>query len=228
MADVPNFDDLDQYFLGALNFELEPSVQPAGPEVPRKGAALLQGKSPRMITDRLTDGDPLEVIVRTKRRLTWHALLMDNTRVSMRAVAYIAYLAARDGYRGSPPLEEFMHKGIDEAITSIIEEDWSNERKDEPIDPRHDPYASITAAADIDPADARKVTLEFNLLPASLRRPLYAVLIQNQTIKHAAEAYGFGTTELKGKLRTLLGRLTGTVEEELLDALVRQLEEDGA
>jgi hypothetical protein len=151
MANVPNFDDLDQYFLGALNFELEPSTQPAGPEVPRTGAALLQGKSPRAITDRLTDGDPLELIARTKRRVTWHAILMDNMRVAVRAVAYIAYFAARDGYRGDPPLEQFLHKGIDEAITSIIEEDWSNQRKDAPIDPRHDPYASITAAAGIDP-----------------------------------------------------------------------------
>jgi hypothetical protein len=222
MADSPNFKSIDEYFMGTLNFELEPGMQPAGPAVPQRGAALLQGKSPRMITDRLREGDPLEVVARTKRRLEWHALLMDHMRTAVRSVAYISYLAARDGYRGSPPLEEFMHKGIDEAIRSIVEEDWASERKKEPIDPRFDPYARITAAADMDPADARKLTLEFNLLPANRRRPLYAVLINNQPIRQAAQTHGFAASELKADIRALLSRLTGAAEGDLLDAMMAE------
>lgn len=222
MPEPPNFKSIDEYFMGALNFELEPGMQPAGPAAPPRGAALLQGKSPRMITDRLRDGDPLEVVARTKRRLEWHALLMDHMRTAVRSVAYISYFAARDGYRGSPPLEEFMHIGIDEAIRSIVEEDWASERKKEPIDPRFDPYARITAAADLDPAEARKLTLEFNLLPVNLRRPLYAVLIDNQPIRKAAQDHGFATSELEDDIRALLGRLTGTAEGDLLDAMMAE------
>ena len=227
MSEHPDFDNLDQYFGKALAFELHSGDQPEMGSPGPKGARLLHGKSPRAISDRLMDGDPLEFRERSQRRLAWHGLLMDKIRVAVRSVAYVSYLAARDGYRGTPPLEQFINAGIDEAITSIIEEDWSGEKSKAPIDPKRDPYASISLAADADPAEARKLTLEFNLLPPVHRRPLYAVLIENTPLAETAERFGLGTSELRTQVRALMARLTSTSDEDLLDSMIDALEGDG-
>ena len=228
MAEVPpGSGDFARLFEGALEFELDPTasvgVVPAGKG--KRGAALLHGDSPRLLLDRIADGDPLGLLERTNQRLSFQALLMDWHRATRRAMTYVAYLAARDRYRGNPPLSEFLDRGIDVAIESLIEEDWSADRRNDPIDPENDPYGSISLAADVDPAHARRVTLEFNLQPIALRRPLYCVLVDNKSFEEASERFGYGLDELRGHVRVMLERmLRGADTDAQLDSLLEDLE----
>ncbi|MDF1798047.1 MAG: hypothetical protein P1V81_02635 [Planctomycetota bacterium] len=212
MAQDPSHpDDLERLFSGALQFELDRAA--GGPHsLPRskrrlRGAALLQGDSPRRIMQGLMDGDPLDMDGRCGRRMEHQALLMDRARVRWRSVSYLAYLAARDGYRGNPPLDQFIERAIDQALESLIEEDWEADRSDAPIDPELEQYASIALEADLDPRHARRVTLEFNLHPLRLRRPLFAVLVAGRGFAEVAEASGLATAELERELRTTLTRM---------------------
>jgi len=155
---------------------------------------------------------------------------MDWHRVTRRAMTYVAYFAALEGYRGNPPLDEFIARGIDEAIESLIEEDWSSERRDDPIDPEDSPYGQVSLAGDLSPAQARRVTLEFNIQPVRLRRPLFAALVDNRPFAEVAEEFGLATSELEGLVRTILAHMlrvdsTTAALEDVLEEL-NDLEED--
>ena len=114
---------------------------------------------------------------------------------------------------------------IDEALRSLVEEDWEGDRSDAPIDHELEQYANLALEADLDPRHARRVTLEFNLQPLRLRRPLYAVLVENRAFAEVAETFGLATAELESHLRTMLVRMLppGGTEADLdgaLDALM--------
>ena len=191
----------------------------------KRGAALLHGDSPQQILSALTDGDPLNLWGHCGSRLDHQALLFDQKRVAWRSAAYLSFKAAERQYRGDPPLNQFIESAIDEALRSLVEEDWEGDRSDAPIDHELEQYANLALEADLDPRHARRVTLEFNLQPLRLRRPLYAVLVENRAFAEVAETFGLATAELESHLRTMLVRMLppGGTEADLdgaLDALM--------
>ncbi len=69
------------------------------------------------------------------------------------------------------------------------------------------------------------MTLEFNLQPIALRRPLYCVLVDNKSFEEASERFGYGLDELRGHVRVMLERmLRGADTDAQLDSLLEDLE----
>lgn len=229
--DSTTLEDELRLFRGAHSFELDPqssgasAVTVQGINTGQTGGQILYSDSPRVLLDRLAEDDPLDIQARTRKRILFQSLLMDWERVTRRSMAYVAFIAARDRYRGKPDLAEYIDMGIDEAIHSLIEEDWNSDRRQEPIDAESDPYADVTLGAKLDPSHARRVTLEFNLQPISMRRPLHDVLVKNRSIAAAAKSSGIPMGEIRCHVRVMLGRMAYAEQTKAqLDALLANLE----
>ncbi|MDF1798922.1 MAG: hypothetical protein P1V81_07080 [Planctomycetota bacterium] len=159
--------------------------------------------------ERIGPDDPLELARRCSERIEQRALLMDAERLQVRACAYVATIAVRDEYRGVPPLEQFLQTQIDEAIDSVLDEDWGSEYKNEPLDPDDYRYRMLSAEAGLEPAQLRRVSLAFNTAPTRTRRVLFGVLIQNRPLVEVARENALGLKESKAMVREGLDKIFG-------------------
>ena len=165
--------------------------------------ALLHGDSPRLILERLYRGDPLNLAHRVPEVLAEVAMILDPSRVVWRAMAQVAHRAVLYGYRGER-LATWLRARILEAIESLLEEDWAEERQRLPIDPLDDRYSSITKASSLAPHQARRLALTFNRLPDTDRRPLYEALYLNEPMERVAERHDLELAELQGRIQAVL------------------------
>ena len=168
------------------------------------------GESPARIVERLQDGDPLSLGLRCAERIDFRAMLMDVERLVARAEAYVAYIAVRQQYTGTPPLDAFIERQIDESIDSILEEDWSSEHKREPVEPDDPRYRMIAREAGIEPAQARRASLALNTEPLRTRRLFYGVFIKNRKLADVARENALGIAEAKEMVKQTLKKVLGT------------------
>ena len=178
-------------------------------EPPLRGAALLVGKTSEEVMMRLRKGDPLKLVQRCSERIDQRALLMDVHRLAVRAVAYVAYIAVLEEYRGVPPLDAFLAKQIDESIDSIMDEDWASEYRREPLEPDDRRYRMISREAGIEPAMARRASLALNTEPIRQRRLFYGVFVKNKPLATVARENALGIKEAKGMIRATLKKVIG-------------------
>lgn len=174
-----------------------------------RGAALLVGKTSEQVMLRLRKGDPLELVRRCVERIEERALLMDAHRLAVRAVAYVAYIAVREEYRGVPPLDVFLSKQIDESIDSIMDEDWASEYRREPLEPDDRRYKMISREAGIEPAMARRASLALNTEPIRQRRMFYGVFVKNKPLATVARENALGIKEAKAMIKATLQKVLG-------------------
>lgn len=179
------------------------------PHEPLRGAALLVGRSPREVMERLHQGDPLELEGKCEQRIERRAMLMDVERLYWRATAYVAMIAVRDEYRGDPPLNDFLDKHIDESIDSLLEEDWAAEKRGEPIELGDPRYRMIAKQAGIEEPQARRVSLAFNTEPIRSRRLLFGALIKNLPLAKVARENAMNMAEAKKLLKKSMEKIFG-------------------
>jgi hypothetical protein len=162
------------------------STSPSTPEVPE----VLRDGSPRKILERLTTGDPLEMWPRTRERIEALAFLVDPSRVELRSLARVAYSAA--GYRGVPPLAEWLSDLIDRAIGEVANEDREAERDGLPLaETSEAAFRFVSQLLGIEPQLARRATVAFNSLPAEVRSAWFAVAVLGKSVhRYVAEGHG--------------------------------------
>lgn len=154
------------------------------------GHEILSLGSARAILARLIDGDPFEIEARCIERLGALALLLDVRRVHLRTIARVAHAAPR--YRGDPPLAQWLAGIVDASAKELVGEDREEARSEVPTNESWDPrYAFLSEAMGIEPTQARRACIAFNVLPIDVRRAYYAVVVEGRTInRYVAEGNG--------------------------------------
>lgn len=154
------------------------------------GIELLRGRSARDVLKRLIQGDPLELGPRCRDRIEIEGLLLDPSRLHLRAVARVAR-AART-YHGESELNGWILGWIDVSIRELLEEDREEERAGVLTSRAQDPrYAFVAETLGIEAPLARRACIAFNRLPREVRSAYYAVLILGKTVnRYVAEGNG--------------------------------------
>lgn len=182
-----------------------PSLLNAGPkpqpliEDPATLGALeaLQLGTLEEVHERLLDGDPLGLADIVREGLDELCVLIDAQRLLDRVVARCAWASQRDPLEPSRPLRQWVGARVMEALEEINEEDWSEERLELPVDPYDDRYQGLVLGSALDPNQARRVALLFNQLKASVRLPLYALLVKGRAMTDVAAEHHMTRDELR-------------------------------
>jgi len=175
------------------------------PAETREAEAALAGGNPAEVMQRLSDGDPVGIRRRIRRRLAYQAVLLDPTRLRWRALAYCAMTAGERNPHER--LGVFLDRALDEAMASLIGEDWQADREGDPATAASSPFRQVAAGVGLRPERARRIALEFNLLDRKQRRPLYRILVEGAAPDEVAYAFGMQPDELARRLNELLDRM---------------------
>jgi len=167
-----------------------PVPDPGTPETPGKLWESFRGRRSREILERLLDGDPLELEARCRAKLQESALLLDLSRLHLRALARVAHRAPH--YRGEPPLGEWLTDRIEDSIQDLLEEDRDAERlgtlPQTPVDHR---YRFVSELLGLEVSLARRTCVAFNDLPSEVRCAWFAVAVLGKSVnRYVAEGHG--------------------------------------
>jgi hypothetical protein len=177
-------------------------MQPRGPRrKPKKrrsgggssafpGSEILHQPSTREVLRKILEGDPLGIAERSSLRVKERALLLDISRLTLRAMARAAYRAR--AYQGDPALGDWLTERIEESIRDLIEEDREDERAGIPVgtDPEAR-FAFLTETIGVTPPIARRVCVVFNDLPDDRRHAFWSMVIEGKSLnRYVAEGHG--------------------------------------
>jgi len=170
------------------------------------GAEWLGSDDPRQVLRGLSDGDPLGIAERCRRRLARRAILLDAQTLEPRALARVAHRARE--YDGEPGLDAWLDGCIDRAIEDLLVEASERESRSppelDPTDPTHRLFAELLG---IEAPLARRSALAFNRLPPRPRRVVWELVVEGKTLGRAS-AEGLGEREvLMEELASALRRL---------------------
>ena len=191
-----------RFHLGDLQMEIR--VAKTGAPSDLRGADLLKSDSVDTVVARLANGDPLDLVNRSRKYLYRKGLILDLERVARTTVAYAAFLAVRDEYDGDPPLQAFLENAIEQSVATISEEDRASEMRGDPMDPIEDPYMRIDFGSAIDPAHVRHAVLRFNAMHESIRVPCYRAMVEGASFAEAVEGTELSPEELSGHVEGMI------------------------
>lgn len=171
------------------------------------GSEILSDRSPRVILERILDGDPLDMDGRCFLRLRHNATLIDADRLYNRATAWVAHQAT--AYDGTPPLADWLNQCIDSTIRNLLDEDMELERQGIPPTTPWDPaFSFLTETLGVEPPIARKCAVVFNNLPIPVRKSFWVVVMQGKSLNRAV-AEGLGPPEkAEGRVRYAMGMMS--------------------
>jgi|688.fasta_scaffold00755_3 hypothetical protein len=154
-----------------------------------------RARSPREILQRLANGDPLGLRLRTSAYLERHAYLLEADALHLRAMAVIARASPR--MRGPAEAEAWLEERIAEAATELIEE---------PV--RYPSEASafeqLARPLGLDPCSLRRACARFNQLPEPERQAFFGIVIRRQSIEALALARGESALDTGRRARRVL------------------------
>lgn len=140
---------------------------------------VLAGKSPREILARLVDGDPLELRSRCESRLRAQAILLDQHRVQMRAVAHVARHAP--SYEGSPSIDVWLAEKIRKAVQELLAEAVENAASGEIAEPPDDErLLAIAEALGMDPHVLARGCVAFNRAKYEVRTAFFGLVLDGR------------------------------------------------
>ncbi len=178
----------------------DPDDESSGEDLGRQGArdegepfpgwSILRGDSPVRVLDRIIDDDPLDIYLVCEERLRMRAILLDEHRLTLRAMARTAYLAPR--YRGEPPLAQWLAERADDAIQELVDEDSADELRCAPVEePWDERYSFLAEAIGATASVARTLCVRFNGLADDVRHAFHNVTIQGKSLhRYVAEGHG--------------------------------------
>lgn len=154
----------------------EGSDRSSDPDYP----AVLHGKSPRVVLARLLHGDPLGIHSRAQSDIDAAAVLVDPTRLYLRAAARVAFDALR--WRGRSSLEDFLAKSTRRALRGILDEDREYPEGAADDDTQRDRYGFVCRLLGIDKSKAHRLCVLFNGLPKEQRAIWRAIHIEGHSL----------------------------------------------
>ena len=164
------------------------------PELHISGLEFFQDM-PRQLLARILDGDPLDLELRSEQRRDETCFLISPKRLYRKSAARVAHGGFR--YEGTPPIEEWLGKCIDQSIRDILDEDESGDRKKLPIKVKEH-YGALSEAIGFTPEISRAAHVSFNLLEQEQRAAYFALCVRGLTIEQYSERGG-GTPEVIAK-----------------------------
>jgi hypothetical protein len=160
---------------------------------------------------RLAEGDPLEIGARCDEHLREQALLLEPARLHLRAMARTAYAAF--GYSGVPKLDEWLASCIRNSARELLDEDLEEQRAGIPA--QDGPAARegfLHGLLGMEPTLARAASVEFNRLPAEVRRIGWDVLVERRTLDECVGNGSGSRAAVQASLRQVLQALGRTGE----------------
>jgi len=169
----------------------------AGARIPE----ILRGASPSEVLRKIFDGDPLELLPRCEENLREQAILLDPSRLHLRAIARVAHAARR--YDGAGGLDVWLRGQIERCVHELTEEDREFERQGLPAAGNSQArYAFVADVLGVETALARRACVAFNALPLQVRSVWFAMVVDGKSL-HQCVAEGAGSTEqVLSRLRT--------------------------
>jgi hypothetical protein len=158
---------------------------------------VLEGTDSMCILRRIMAGDPLGLERILAKELDRLAVMFHPTRLLAATQARCAWAGACQPAPTSDTLVEWTCARMSEAMESLTQDDWSEERLGLPSDPMDDRYVLAQGPYGLTANQARRVALLFNQQAAKVRRPLYAVLVSGRPMTRVAEAFALDLAELK-------------------------------
>lgn len=209
------------------SLESPPAPLPAAPEPAPEAKTLLArlaGKNAREVLARLSDGDPLRLYPLCAHRTRGRYFVVDPDRVFERTLSLVAVAIEIDS-EGCERAEWLIER-IDEALSSVLEEDRELERAGARtesgfLDPR---YLVFVEAFGTEPARARSAAVQFNGLDERARKAFFHLLVDGESVATCLQR-GLGPPDrLRNDVLTALWALGHLDDAELKDMLV-ELEE---
>jgi hypothetical protein len=154
------------------------------------GSEILHQPSVKEVLRKILEGDPLGIAERCSWRLKERAVLLDASRLTLRAMARTAYRSS--SYHGDPPLADWLTQRIDESIRDLVIENRESEQAEIPIgdDPERR-FAFLTETIGVSASIARRVCVVFNDLSDDRRNAFWAMVIEGQSLnRYVAEGHG--------------------------------------
>ena len=178
---------------------------------------VLEGSDSLRILRRLVAGDPLELERIVGEQLDRLAVMFHPARLLAATQARCAWAGATAAAPTEETLVEWVAARMAEAMESMTQEDWSEERLGLPSDPMDDRYVLTQGPFGLTANQARRVALVFNQQAAAIRRPLYAVLVKGRPMTCVATAFGLELAELKTLVYDCLAAFRTTDAQNPLD-----------
>ena len=160
-------------------------------------AELLEGSDSLAILRRIMRGDPLGLEKIVHQQLDRLAVMFHPTRLLAATQARCAWAGATATAPTPDGLTEWVCARMSEAMESLTQEDWSEDRQGLPADPMDERYILAQGPYGLTANQARRVALIFNQQAPKIRRPLYAVLVKGRAMTRVAETFGLELGELK-------------------------------
>ena len=151
--------------------------------------------SARQALQNLLPGDPLGLRSICARRVRQEALLLDEGRLFLRAVARAAHGVHR--YRGRPALPIWLEAQVDAAVEDLLREDRIalGDEGSPPCSDFDPACARLLGRLPIAPGRARSIGLAFHCLPRPEREAFRALVVDGQTLKGFASQGGLEPAE---------------------------------
>ncbi|MBK7645319.1 MAG: hypothetical protein IPJ19_20165 [Planctomycetes bacterium] len=160
---------------------------------------VFRSASPREILLRIAEGDPLEIAPRCTEFLREEAWLIDAERMTLRSFACTAYAAV--GYRGAPPLSEWLHARLHEAARQLLEEEQEAVQSGVPTSRQAEQHLRFLAdALGVEFPIARRACVALNSLRREPRRTVWAVLIEGRSASELDRESGRPTGSARAHL----------------------------
>ncbi|MFT7485704.1 MAG: hypothetical protein ACI9F9_001554 [Candidatus Paceibacteria bacterium] len=166
--------------------------------------AWLRG-SPEEVLERLADGDPFELARRVQRHLARNRLLMDEHRVYLHCLAFVA--RASFHYRGTPAVGCWLDQSVQAAINSFDSQLGAGEPG-----PR---WRAMAARFRVPMVELDRACSKFQTLKLEAREAFFALVIEDRSIEQLVYPGGRSAVEIAKDARLGLSIFLGLKSNSL-------------
>lgn len=168
--------------------------------------ATLYRVPPRILVERLGEGDPLDLRYRCELRRRALAYLISIDRLYCRVLARVAMAGAL--YRGAPPLDAWLEELVDRSISEILDEDETLLLRGHP--PEVEDFRALVQSFELTPAQAVECCVSFNGGPPDVREVFFATALDGDSIADVALRLGASPTDVREALASVMRLFDGS------------------
>lgn len=142
---------------------------------------IFRSATPRELLKRLAAGDPLEIGARCAAYLEEEALFLDQRRMTLRALAIVAYAGVR--YRGAPRFAEWIHERVACAAEQLLDEELGTVASGSPVDaPPDEMQRFVGQVLGLERYLAVRACVAMNNLPREVRLTVWRVVVEGRSL----------------------------------------------
>lgn len=158
--------------MNALPIEPANVIRRSTRALPENARRSLRGK-PRQVLEQLAAGDPLAVAERVSAYLARERLLMDEHRVYLRSLAFVARASQR--YRGRPGLARWLDQQVACAVASLRAETNTGSPGER--------WSGLAAGFGLGTRELDHACARFHELPFEARAAFFALVLEGKPIE---------------------------------------------